>query len=193
MPSRGGQPLAYENGAVWFMFQFVPSRGGQHIAGDVLQPAAGFNSCPHAEGNGAPGAYRLDFQVSIRALTRRATVNRRICKAPLVVSIRALTRRATAASGGNCKWQLSFNSCPHAEGNLASRWFFLIATSFNSCPHAEGNQIILYLISSQVVSIRALTRRATWSSCIWRKPQMVSIRALTRRATLRRNGKRGKD
>ena len=98
------------------------------------------------------------------------------------VSIRALTRRATGCPAGpGCphKFQFvpsrggqqergagpvgrrSFNSCPHAEGNPPAEWFRNTGSRFNSCPHAEGNPLMYYKFWDSTVSIRALTRRAT--------------------------------
>ena len=97
VPSRGGQPALNPQQQQIILFQFVPSRGGQHSAGAGGGYAAGFNSCPHAEGNwrlsrlssiygrfqfvpsrggqpGLSGKPGRSSRVSIRALTRRATV-----------------------------------------------------------------------------------------------------------------------
>ncbi len=59
----------------------------------------GFNSCPHAEGNLIIKSGTPEREVSIRALTRRATLWRE--------------RRR--------RWRDCFNSCPHAEGNKKIR------------------------------------------------------------------------
>ena len=126
-------------------------------------PYCGFNSCPHAEGNGDNFEIIPIRNVSIRALTRRATVVALFAGDGVGVSIRALTRRATyyrrihgtapsfqfvPSRGGQhrCGYTFStpafcFNSCPHAEGNLIVKPVFNHSDSFNSCPHAEGNSI----------------------------------------------------
>ena len=99
-----------------------------------------FNSCPHAEGNLPNQHWAFTYGVSIRALTRRATLRGRQFKLSLQ----------------------SFNSCPHAEGNFSSFRFPLPQDfRFNSCPHAEGNTLQEFCLPRLLVSIRALTRRAT--------------------------------
>ena len=107
-----------------------------------LRPAESFNSCPHAEGNPNTEA------------NHEPTAE---------VSIRALTRRATSCGNWSGRRYDGFNSCPHAEGNPTTSSISAPASSFNSCPHAEGNLAKKGFIRITKVSIRALTRRATSS------------------------------
>ena len=145
---------------VCVLFQFVPSRGGQHIPWKLLCQTESFNSCPHAEGNFQRfiyGKHSLKFQfVPSRGGQPRTpgTAGR-----TTTVSIRALTRRATSTTVRAAAF-LCFNSCPHAEGNLghfngrgglvvsiraltrratSAKIFGEGCSCFNSCPHAEGN------------------------------------------------------
>ena len=118
VPSRGGQPPFSVVVVFSELFQFVPSRGGQPGLWCRKALFFCFNSCPHAEGNHFAVCLLNRVGVSIRALTRRATLAfcfaRGVMRFQFVpsrggqpeafallfefegVSIRALTRRATS-------------------------------------------------------------------------------------------------
>ena len=122
------------------MFQFVPSRGGQRVA-EV-------EDMHHAD-------------VSIRALARRATSY----VSPFVIGM-ALFQFVPSRGGqrqqvDDCHTNMSFNSCPRAEGNLVLASSTLSFKCFNSCPRAEGNSWKIFPCHTACVSIRALARRAT--------------------------------
>ena len=205
VPSRGGQPTACCCGVMERKFQFVPSRGGQrfrfplpqdfhsfnscpHAEGNAIQILLlnvfnGFNSCPHAEGNRLPSVPRVPEPVSIRALTRRAT------PPPSSVQISRDRFQFVPSRGGQqssspgaatSPW---FQFVPSRGGQHDIRMEVYNRSSFNSCPHAEGNVIFKRSARAKIVSIRALTRRATYVSRLLQHLFFVSIRALTRRAT----------
>ena len=162
VPSRGGQPGPDFPRRRLTKFQFVPSRGGQQCPGRALQgPGAGFNSCPHAEGNLIPRKFLAENFVSIRALTRRATAVVNFSGGRDVVSIRALTRRATRPKRRECfagefqfvpsrggqrrddaylNNQQPFQFVPSRGGQPEPNVGRVANGGFNSCPHAEGNR-----------------------------------------------------
>ena len=80
------------------------------------------------------------YEVSIHALTRRATDLAMNLMVLVVVSIHALTRRATILESSKKTVNKCFNPRPHAEGDMAAERYEL----------------------SERVSIHALTRRATF-------------------------------
>ena len=140
VPSRGGQPGPDFPRRRLTKFQFVPSRGGQQCPGRALQgPGAGFNSCPHAEGNLIPRKFLAENFVSIRALTRRATnAKRRECFAGefQFVPSRGGQRRDDAYLNN----QQPFQFVPSRGGQPEPNVGRVANGGFNSCPHAEGNR-----------------------------------------------------
>ena len=143
-----------------------------------------FNPRPHAEGDMGLFRYPIKTNVSIHALTRRAT-----------------------DKGFNVVWiYFCFNPRPHAEGDeiiksvvggsevsihaLTRRATFRVPRSHNACtfqstPSRGGRPTSDNCNEMPVfVSIHALTRRATKVVDIISAINVVSIHALTRRATL---------
>ena len=143
-------------------FQFVPSRGGQHCHFKLL--------------------YRAQ-PVSIRALTRRATPPPQAPRLLLFAFQFVPSRGGQQSSSPGAATSPWFQFVPSRGGQHDIRMEVYNRSSFNSCPHAEGNVIFKRSARAKIVSIRALTRRATYVSRLLQHLFFVSIRALTRRAT----------
>ena len=144
-----------------------------------------FNPRPHAEGdliNPFGWTYfSALFQSTPSRGGRRALFHN---NSPLVrVSIHALTRRATILK--KCAAPISwFQSTPSRGGRQKSIGFMYHILGFNPRPHAEGDRTNHGTgKGALLVSIHALTRRATKLLIVVRPAVMVSIHALTRRAT----------
>ena len=139
----------------------MPSRGGQlKSLGGYFHEVACFNSCPHAEGNSSskgslktwkkfqfvpsrggqlPRFWSLSigFQVSIRALTRRATCADMQLSGNRKVSIRALTRRATCFTGHVLTSQ-EFQFVPSRGGQLVPLYPVALPEVFQFVPSRGG-------------------------------------------------------
>ncbi len=120
--------------------------------------------------------------VSIRALTRRATVKSADNTCCFHVSIRALTRRATsAAARRRIRRRVSIRALTRrATAFIAS---VSSTSAFQFVPSRGGQLEEAKVLAANAVSIRALTRRATYAGRVALIAEYVSIRALTRRAT----------
>ena len=141
MPSHGGQLCFFSALACSFVFQFMPSHGGQqslcrcagyaatvsiHALARRATPRSSeymvdplkFQFMPSHGGQHHPAdSIRRSIRVSIHALARRATGIRRVI---------------------SCAW--CFNSCPRTEGNPQVVAGGATGHSFNSCPRTEGNR-----------------------------------------------------
>ena len=131
--------------AMWSMNDYVPvsiraltRRATGRLLKDTERLSC-FNSCPHAEGNVERS--KADFFRN--------------------VSIRALTRRATRCSCG-ALFGILFQFVPSRGGQPRKIVKEESSMGFNSCPHAEGNLLPVAGAEEDGVSIRALTRRATY-------------------------------
>ena len=115
------------------------------------------------EGDDYRNGVRLQHDVSIHALAKRATLHQEAGNRQGNVSIHALAKRATANARATL---MVFHVSIHA---LAKR------ATFNLCQVA----------GSHLVSIHALAQRATWRATTQCRVNVVSIHALAKRATVR--------
>ena len=161
MPPRGGQHDKRLMNEQRKQFQYMPPRGGQQYRPNRRYGRAGFNTCPHAGGNGsdkaAPSVEKVSIHaptrgatlvwdhwqnfcgVSIHAPTRGATLSTDININNLRVSIHAPTRGATWVPS---RTEPSQKVSIHAPTRGATRWTGNCKhqpMSFNTCPHAGGN------------------------------------------------------
>ena len=81
-------------------------------------------------------------------------------------------------------WQIiNFNPRPREEGDLAECKRSVKRRYFNPRPREEGDPFVLSMTSLIFISIHALVKRATLSSCALSRRSCISIHALVKRAT----------
>ena len=78
---------------------------------------------------------------------------------------------------------MHFNPRPHEEGDHGAAIAGRTKKNFNPRPHEEGDVGSPLEYSTYVISIHALTRRATYVFERITDEYLISIHALTRRAT----------
>ncbi len=127
-------------GRMLLYFNPRPHEEGDADEGFRMHHAGNFNPRPHEEGDHAACQLELIEDISIHALTRRATSD--------------LERRAAGA--------FDFNPRPHEEGDNRAHIRFQFYFYFNPRPHEEGDVADLFPKNTLDISIHALTRRATF-------------------------------
>ncbi len=143
-----------------------------------------FNPRPHEEGDYSAGTDFELWDISIHALTRRATRHPLSISHLLSISIHALTRRATRKRDKRQRKAGNFNPRPHEEGDNTVRERTLNCGTFQSTPSRGGRHVFIDIpIACSFISIHALTRRATTNTMNDLRTVTISIHALTRRAT----------
>ena len=189
------------------MFQSTPSRGGRQLSAGLHGQVFQFQSTPSRGGRRNQKPLSVGCFVSIHALTRRATQS-----IPLYQQRNQRFNPRPHAEGDNEKQcdnfkPKCFNPRPHAEGDKRqnrSESGFAVFQSTPSRGGRPGASIIFctsrlfqstpsrggrpegdgYEKPCVLVSIHALTRRATAFEIAQGITAEVSIHALTRRATL---------
>ena len=167
------------------LFQSTPSRGGRPY--HVLYIFAPQQISIHALTRRATDEivpYVNNPRISIHALTRRATSIGGFFMLKRSISIHALTRRATCLSWTMRPWRKRFQSTPSRGGRQAQNLFCVNMHIISI--HAltrRATQIFGCNVAKLDISIHALTRRATIVNNCKQKTSRISIHALTRRAT----------
>ena len=143
-PSRGGRLAEHPIDVTAAKFQSTPSRGGRLRCSYQKSENKEFQSTPSR--GGRPNMLYFQFavlDVSIHALTRRATFPKKAKLGQCCVSIHALTRRATFTNS-NSKGTALFQSTPSRGGRLQSFHASWIFTLFQSTPSRGGRRQKLF-------------------------------------------------
>ena len=140
MPPRGGQLSACLLMTLSCGFNTCPHAGGNHLSQSVLSLPVRFNTCPHAGGNRFRDCSWHKVYVSIHAPTRGATTVIMTLLKSLVFQYmppRGGQRFVAVASGHG----IGFQYMPPRGGQRLRSIIDINCNSFNTCPHAGGNVI----------------------------------------------------